>query len=618
MFARKGERMKFFILMTLLVTSIQAGEISLGWKTFNGQKDRIFMDEYGREVVLRGWSTTNAAKYINPYGQLPFKDLEHAREELRNLKKITGANVIRWLFVWDALEPEMGKLNTEYLDKHIAMIKEAIKLDMQIIVDFHQDLFSRFIDPVGDGAPKWVVDGMNLPGKGCGRTIGKKLCKAIWGANYIFNKDVKKALQYFWKNKEINTPQGRIPVQTVFFDFSARFLKYLENSLTPEEFKNILGAEPFNEPHYGGAAKRWVTKKWYNEELFPFYERFRTLMDDIGWSHKMILAEPHVMWASVNLRPLSYPTGLGHLEKIPKGNWVFAPHIYEETREVLSRKKPLNGVLFKEHQMAREEARRLGMPTLVTEYGFFIQGKGKLQKRSRDYHRMKKGYYQAMEMTISSNKAKWANFYAPQIHGTEYAWENFPDTTDPRRLQWGAVGHDEKSRAYPRATQGKIINFFYNDAMRSSYDQKLIDWVGLRPNPNGKVHFSKREFAFITYKNDGVDAPTEIYLPRTFDLEKSFILTDRALINAPRMTRYKGSGISLSKDIGFSRSNKGGSILKIQEPTLGYHFALVVEYGAEDDFKKEDLLKLQKEIIDSIEAKRSLYYFTEKLRIEKP
>ena len=609
--------MKIIITLLCLLSVAQAGELSLGWKTYKGQKDRIFLDEYGREVVLRGWSTTNQAKYINPYGQLPFKDLEHARKELLNLKKITGSNIVRWLFVWDAIEPEMDKLNTEYLDKHLAMIKEAIKLDMQIIIDFHQDLFSRFINPVGDGAPKWVVDGMDLPGKGCGKIIGNKVCKAIWGANYIFNKDVKIALKKFWKNENVRTSKGMIPVQNLFNSFASRFLTYIKNNLTTEEFKYIIGAEPFNEPHYGGAAKRWVTKKWVNNELWPFYKRFRALMDDIGWSHKMILAEPHVMWASVNAWPLSYPTGLGHLKDIPKGNWVFSPHIYEETREVANLKKPKSGIFFDEYGQARKEARRLGMPTLVTEYGFFPIGKGKLQKRSKDYHRMKKAYYQAMEMTIPHNKTKWANFYAPQVHGTEYAWENFPDTTDPRRLMWGAVGHDEKSRAYPRATQGHLINFFYNDGLRSSYDQKLLDWVGLRPVPNGKVYFSTKKYIFMVWKNHGVNAPTEIYLPRTLNLKKSYILTDDNVAKLSYANR-KMPGLSLSQDVGMVREDRGGNVLTLENDSLGYHFALIVEYGEKDDFNKSEILNLQRQIAESIKEERSILYFTEKLRVEKP
>jgi endoglycosylceramidase len=511
----------------------------------------------------------------------------------------------------------MGKLNTEYLDQHLAMIKEAIKLDIQIIIDFHQDLFSRYIDPVGDGAPKWVVDGMDLPGKGCGKLIGPKICRAIWGANYIFNKDVKKALKMFWKNEDVRTPQGMIPIQSLFFDFSSRFLTYIKNNLTDEEFKNILGAEPFNEPHYGGAPKRWVTKKWVNNELWPFYKRFRNVMDDIGWSHKMILAEPHVMWASVNAWPLSYPTKLGHLKDIPTGNWVFSPHIYEETREVANLKQPRSGIFFEEYRQAREEARRLGMPTLVTEYGFFPVGKGKLQKRSKDYHRMKKAYYQAMEMTIPHKKSKWANFYAPQVHGTEYAWENFPDTTDPTRLMWGAVGHDEKSRAYPRATQGQLINFFYNDGLRSSYNQKLLEWVGLRPIANGKVHFSKKKFIFMVWKNNGVNAPTEIYLPRSLNLKKSLLLTDKETSKL-HFSSLKGSTLSLQKDIGMTNPDMGGNILTIEDQSLGYHFALIVEYGEEDDFNQAELLRLREEISKSIKEQRSILYFVEKLRVEKP
>jgi len=110
-----------------------------------------FKDEGGRVVILRGVNVAGNSK-IPPF--VPFSDTTRL-----DPVKEWGMNVIRLVLIWEAIEPEPGKYNGEYIDAVEALANAAGERGIYVILDMHQDMFSRYLNGgCGDGAPSWAID----------------------------------------------------------------------------------------------------------------------------------------------------------------------------------------------------------------------------------------------------------------------------------------------------------------------------------------------------------------------------------------------------------------------------------------------------------------------------
>lgn len=163
--------------------------------------DRSYLrDEHGRYVYFHGVNTSGSTKVplidqqtgAFTYIGRPFA-LDRARYEFSRMRRM-GLNSIRLLLMWEGIEPEArGQYDEEYLSYIREMVKIAGEYDIYVLLDMHQDMFSRHLkvryneapaknlkDPTqapagslqysllslvpgysdevkGDGAPKWVI-----------------------------------------------------------------------------------------------------------------------------------------------------------------------------------------------------------------------------------------------------------------------------------------------------------------------------------------------------------------------------------------------------------------------------------------------------------------------------
>ncbi len=138
-----------------------------------------FKDEHGRTLILRGVNLGGSSKVpCSPNGATHMREgffeqravsfvgrpfpLEEADEHFTRLRE-WGLTCLRFLVTWEAIEHAgPGIYDEAYLDYVYAVIKKANEYGISVLIDPHQDVWSRFSG--GDGAPGWTFEviGMDI------------------------------------------------------------------------------------------------------------------------------------------------------------------------------------------------------------------------------------------------------------------------------------------------------------------------------------------------------------------------------------------------------------------------------------------------------------------------
>ncbi|KAF9201770.1 hypothetical protein BGZ49_008020 [Haplosporangium sp. Z 27] len=95
---------------------------------------------------------------VTPEGQISFVgrpfELEEADEHLARLRH-WGFRLIRWVVTWEAIEHQGPNIyDQEFLDYTVKALLKAREFGFKVMIDFHQDVWSRFSG--GSGAPLWT------------------------------------------------------------------------------------------------------------------------------------------------------------------------------------------------------------------------------------------------------------------------------------------------------------------------------------------------------------------------------------------------------------------------------------------------------------------------------
>ena len=197
---------------------------------FIGTKGGWFVDEKGRVLILRGLNVSGSSK-SPPF--LPWQ----SKEDLLWIKE-QGFNCVRYLVLWEAIEPEPGRYDETYLEKVAERLDWLREAGLKVILDMHQDLYSRRYG--GDGAPEWAC----LDDK----TPFEPLPGVPWFFNYL-SPAVVKAFDSFWANRP--GPDG-VGIQDRFI----RMWQHLASRFKDDP--NIIGYDLLNEPFYGSYIYRMM------------------------------------------------------------------------------------------------------------------------------------------------------------------------------------------------------------------------------------------------------------------------------------------------------------------------------------------------------------------------
>ncbi len=232
-----------------------------------------FRDDAGRIVLLRGvnlggdskvptipdGATHHPERFFDhrmvSFAGRPFP-LSDASEHLSRLKS-WGLTTLRFLVTWEAIEHAgPGLYDTEYLDYVEQVVRTANDMGFTVIIDPHQDVWSRFTG--GDGAPGWTLEAV-----GFDMTHFAETCAAI-----VHQTHGDPFPHMVW-----STNAGRLAAATMFTlffggsDFAPHVLiggepvqEYLQRHYIDavlqvvqrvREFPCVAGYDTFNEPSHG-------------------------------------------------------------------------------------------------------------------------------------------------------------------------------------------------------------------------------------------------------------------------------------------------------------------------------------------------------------------------------
>ena len=394
----------FTALMARTVESSSLPRVSVQGQRLN--------DDVGRQVILRGVNAGGRSKLppFNPFEVSP--DYETALNRYADAIADLGFNLVRLLVMYEAAEPVRGHYDEEYLARYDRLVQAFSRRGIYVIVDAHQDLFSRRF--YGDGFPDWALREKDRDRK-------QRADSKMWMPRY-FTGPVARSFDRFWSDTE-----GVQESYAEFFGMLAR--RYAQEPA-------VIGFEPMNEPFVG----YWGTlhySKWYEERLYPFYEKV---------AQAVHAADPRFL-IFADICPVENPGLWNSQRPRPKiDNLVFSPHYYNlgtyGTPRPPEKERAVMRQGLRKHQA---QAQFWDTPMVVTEYGV-----SPLRRNAQAY--IASLYAVFDEMQLSG--AFWEASFSPIVI-------NHEDTSlfDPD----GSVrpGTPYLDRPYPRAVAGAIQAFSF-------------------------------------------------------------------------------------------------------------------------------------------------------------
>jgi endoglycosylceramidase len=281
---------------------------------------RFFKDSAGRVVLLRGVNATGDAKVP------PFRTLTQA-SRLDPLQG-WGLNTVRLLFTWEAFEPTRCSYDASYLSYYEQVVQQAAARGLKVIVDFHQDAYSRFsLAGCGEGFPSWAVHTSIAL-----QTPKNDASCASWGANMLFDPSHHSTWSEFHKDSQGAKSRYVAMVRAVANRMS--------------QHANVIGYELINEP-------------WGNDtELFNFYQAVSAAIRERD-PDRILFVPPHAL--------VSSGTPDNNIPRVTFSNIAYSPHFYDGSVVTIgfwwgnSPAGSLNRMLAK--------ANGWGAPMLLGEYG---------------------------------------------------------------------------------------------------------------------------------------------------------------------------------------------------------------------------------------------------------
>jgi endoglycosylceramidase len=393
---------------------LATGQSTAGAKPRLRASGRFFTDPAGRVVILRGVNMSGDAK-VPPF--LPIKDLR-LLDQLPPL----GVNVIRLVFIWEAYEPSPGQYDETYLAWMRAIAQEAWARGIFVIVDIHQDGFSRFASRgCGDGFPYWALSDR---ARACAPDNGPA-CKN-WPILMATDFRMHRSFADFYADRRGVRTRYLLMLQRIASAFA--------------EVPGVIGYDPINEP--------WGRER---DDLAPFYHD-ATLAIRSADPTAIVFLEGHVT------------TNCGLQSKLPRpalDNVAYAPHYYQPMTILRCGWNGASRPIDRGFAHMSTKAEEWSAPLFLGEFGGPAEA-----GRIGDYI----GYlYDRLDEALASG-AQW-NFTPGWDPEKKDGWngEDF-SIIDPS----GRLRPNFLERPYPRMVAGLPLQFAFRRAPRPEGPHTLV------------------------------------------------------------------------------------------------------------------------------------------------
>ena len=300
---------------------------------FVGTDGSFFRDEIGRVLMLRGVNVSNGSKGA------PFYPAWLQPEHYQMISA-GGFNVIRFLLQWEAVEPEPGIYDEQYLDLVEQRVGLAQAAGLYVLLDMHQDVWGQKYG--GNGAPEWATIDHGLP------------FDPPAGVNWFMKYGepaVCQAFQSLWDNEEGIRDNYANAWQTV----AARFA----------DNHAVIGFDLMNEPWVGNYSVMEIPE-FESQALVPFYAAVAEAIRAVDSNH-IIFVEPSAT-RSIGM--------LGGMGPIGDDLVAYAPHYYHPTMDMMGRYWDSIDSIDALFTQFRSEAQAVGGPVFLGEFGFFAGNEG--------------------------------------------------------------------------------------------------------------------------------------------------------------------------------------------------------------------------------------------------
>lgn len=394
-----------------------------------------------------------------------------------------GFNSVRLPLSWSLLEPERGRFNQMYADRIAQVVDWAKGQGMYVIIDMHQNAYSRFIGAGSgvdlaqlSGAPKWATITDGFPSR-------------VIGSQRELNPAVFEAATNFWYNRD--------GLQDEYIAAVAYLAKRFKDDSA------VAGYSVFNEPWPG-----WNLSPGFEDLLlFPFYRRVIDAITGVrdgipcwtgflmpapcGYPDLGVHDQRHLIFLDTGLvrEVTDFPTHLGMpLSSYP--NVVLSMHAYTHfyTVDALLHQAPERasypfGGYDQSYSLAEREAKAMNAALFVAEFGGPPSKDSLLlvnQLSELERHRLGFAFWTWKE---NGGPWSWGMFNAPASSSLE-ASSGCLRSGRERLL----------ARAYPRVSADPNLTYHYESATGAF----TLKAVGKASDPPTQVYFPPQVTAFVS------------------------------------------------------------------------------------------------------------------------
>ncbi|MDP6932241.1 MAG: cellulase family glycosylhydrolase, partial [Myxococcota bacterium] len=177
-----------------------------------------WVDSSGRQVMYRGMNLNNGAKDTSDH-------LPGLTDSELDLLVEHGVSLARYLVFWEALEPEQGTYDQDYMARVVVDVARLTSRGLDVVLDMHQDVYGQGFGFTG--LPDWTCDA-ELYETFEYQDLG-------WWANYM-TPEVRECFDRFWASSELQLAYAQA---------------WGEMAERAKEDPGVIGFEVMNEPFWG-------------------------------------------------------------------------------------------------------------------------------------------------------------------------------------------------------------------------------------------------------------------------------------------------------------------------------------------------------------------------------